>query len=89
MSEFNIRELIEETVNLISYQAIQKNVVIESVVSDNVPERIYCDRRRIMQVLLNLLSNSTKFTYDGKISVFVDIFESDEEDQMQGCPKLV
>ena len=34
---------------------------------------IYSDKGRIKQILLNLLSNSLKFTFEGKIDVKVSI----------------
>jgi signal transduction histidine kinase/CheY-like chemotaxis protein len=48
-----------------------KNININFVLDSDVPEFICTDNRRLKQVILNLLSNSYKFTNNGSITVKV------------------
>jgi len=48
-----------------------KDVELEHGVPDDLPN-VWADATRIRQVLLNLVSNATKFTEEGKISVTAD-----------------
>ncbi|MGX5173727.1 ATP-binding protein [Aliikangiella sp. IMCC44653] len=46
------------------------------LVKGELPQQLPLDRQKVMQVLLNLLSNACKFTHDGEVKLSVD-FESD------------
>ncbi len=63
---FNLKESIEKTIQIVSPLAAKKNVRLYSEISDDVSE-FYGDRRRIEQIMINLLSNAIKFTNKGEI----------------------
>ncbi|MBM0582715.1 PAS-domain containing protein [Brucella melitensis] len=66
--EIDLCPLINETVRIISLQAEEKNIAVETRIEDAM--ELYADRRAIKQVLINLLSNAVKFTsYGGRITV--------------------
>ncbi|MHC5230877.1 PAS domain-containing sensor histidine kinase [Brucella sp. LJL56] len=66
--EMDLCPLINETVRMISLQADEKNIVVNTRIEDAM--QLYADRRAIKQVLINLLSNAVKFTsYGGQITV--------------------
>jgi len=60
----NIAELCQSTINFVKQQSIQKNIRLELKIEPNLP-RIFCDQRRIRQVLINLFNNAVKFTDSG------------------------
>lgn len=61
--EIDLYPLIEETVRVVSLQAEQKHITVETSIADTITAS--ADRRAIKQVLINLLSNAVKFTGDG------------------------
>ncbi|WP_439273302.1 PAS domain-containing sensor histidine kinase [Pseudochrobactrum sp. HB0163] len=61
--EIDLCPLIEETVRVVSLQAEQKHIAVETSIADTITAN--ADRRAIKQVLINLLSNAVKFTSDG------------------------
>lgn len=46
---------------------LKRKVKLECFISSDVPERIEMDQQRLKQILINLLKNATKFTFDGVI----------------------
>jgi two-component system, OmpR family, phosphate regulon sensor histidine kinase PhoR len=60
----NVKTIVESALNRIQPQAERKRIVIQAnMLSGEVP--VLIDKRRIDQVLLNLLHNAVKFTADG------------------------
>ena len=56
----NIKELIQKVMLILSVQAEKKQISIVLDIEENT--NIYADKNRIMVVLMNLVSNSNKFT---------------------------
>ncbi|KAL4466677.1 hypothetical protein ABPG72_016794 [Tetrahymena utriculariae] len=91
-SEFELNKICAECVNLISMQALQKNLDVELDLDPLIPQTINSDQSRIRQVLLNLLSNALKFTQNGKITIRTHLIEDnliqvDIEDTGCGIPE--
>jgi len=72
-TKFRIREVITNCINLIKIQANSKEIVIFVEIDSKIPEFICSDRNRVQQILLNLLSNALKFTYEGYILCAVNL----------------
>src|SRR6056297_3330688 len=69
--KFNIRKLLRQVVDNIRNQTEEKGLDLELVISENVPEYLVGDSVRISQIVMNILSNSIKFTKDGEIAIIV------------------
>ena len=66
--QIDLCPLIQETVRVVALQAAEKNITVETRISESIA--LYADRRAVKQITLNLLSNAVKFTGEGgKISV--------------------
>lgn len=78
--EFNINDILEYVINIVVMQAKNNNVKVSMDVDKDVPSLILGDSLRLGQVLINLLSNSVKFTQDGDVTLLVkklDTFGND------------
>lgn len=62
--EFSVREIIDESFAMFKERAMKHNIRLKIDVPDNTGN-ITADKRMIKQVVLNLMSNATKFTPDG------------------------
>ena len=76
---FNLRACIEETLDLMAARAFEKNLDLLCDIADEIPVTIENDSLRIRQVLTNLLSNATKFTKTGEVSLQVRTIASKTE----------
>ncbi len=68
---FDLRECVESALDLIGGRAAEKHLDIAYQFEGEVPPAISGDVTRLRQVLLNLLSNSVKFTEKGEVVLTV------------------
>jgi signal transduction histidine kinase/CheY-like chemotaxis protein/streptogramin lyase len=66
-TEFHLPAFLKSVGAIIRLKAEQKGIEFASELSDNLPEIVRADERRLRQVLLNLLGNAVKFTDKGKV----------------------
>ncbi len=71
-NEYNLRKLIDEVIAMHELQAKQSGLFIKTDIQDQIPEKIYGDRTRLSQILINLISNAIKFTDKGGITITVE-----------------
>ncbi len=76
--EFNIKDEINKAFSIIAQAAKAKDLTIEKNVDSKIPNKLYGDPTRYRQILLNLLSNSIKFTEHGRVTLSVSVQEKTE-----------
>ncbi|MEA5467623.1 hybrid sensor histidine kinase/response regulator [Spirulina sp. 06S082] len=77
-SDFDLYGLLDEVEQMLYLKAEEKGLQLHCEYADNVPRFVHSDRTKLHQVLINLINNSIKFTYEGGIAVRV-FAGSDEE----------
>jgi PAS domain S-box-containing protein len=70
-ANFNLRDLVNDVVEILRVQAAEKPVAVSSTVSPAIPAVLRGDAHRLRQVLNNLCGNAAKFTARGSISLAV------------------
>ena len=60
----NLGKIIEKALNIVAGQAHERKIDVYTDLPEKMP-KIYADRVRLMQILLNLVSNAIKFTNEG------------------------
>jgi signal transduction histidine kinase len=67
--EFDLFDLVEEAVRELEPDMRGKGLVFSA---DNIHVRLATDRRRLLQAMLNILSNAMKYTVEGSVRLSVN-----------------
>ena len=68
---FDLRQLIQHTVDLLLPVAINKGLTLSAEVDEDLPKLIKSERLYLDRILLNLTSNALKFTHKGFVKIIV------------------
>lgn len=68
---FNFKDLINDIDSIFAFRCKEKRLEFNIKLESNIPNFVKVDELRLKQILINLLSNSLKFTKEGEISIYV------------------
>jgi two-component system, sensor histidine kinase and response regulator len=71
ITDFDLREVIDNTVDLLAAQAHSKGLELAAFVRPEVPLELRGDPGRLRQIVSNLVGNAVKFTAHGEVVVTV------------------
>lgn len=77
--DFDIRKTVEDTADLLSKQAHQKNLELSCFIPPDTKTHVQGDMMRLQQVLNNLISNAIKFTHKGEVIINIKVVEKNKE----------
>lgn len=76
---FNVAETISSVLETQESIALAKTLMLESNIRPDVPENIKTDKKAVMKVLDNLISNAIRFTDHGQIRLDVENLSQDSK----------
>jgi len=76
---FDLRRCVEESLDLVTPRALEKNLNLAYLIEDGTPEALVGDAARVRQILVNLLSNAVKFTQQGEVFIAIEGEAVDDE----------
>eukprot|EP01022_Parablepharisma_sp_SALTPOND_P019190 TRINITY_DN3244_c0_g1_i1.p1 TRINITY_DN3244_c0_g1~~TRINITY_DN3244_c0_g1_i1.p1 ORF type:complete len:739 (-),score=48.90 TRINITY_DN3244_c0_g1_i1:433-2649(-) len=68
----DLRETLEEVSHLLSFNLNKKRLGSSFACRESIPSHVYIDKNRYIQILLNLVGNAIKFTFEGSVDVEVE-----------------
>ncbi len=71
----NLHELCGQVIDIVRFQAQQKNIKLIVSGVESVPQFVLADSLRLRQILVNLIGNSIKFTNAGEIELTITVLE--------------
>ena len=75
-SEFDVVDLLERVLHIMGHSASAKGLGLVGDIQHDLDLRIVADKRRLQQILINLVSNAVKFTETGEVVVEVSATEA-------------
>lgn len=82
-TEFDLRQMVEETLDLIAPQATEKGLTLAYFIDEETPWRFIQDVGRLRQILTNLAGNAVKFTDTGEVIITVSTKHRDGQCALQ------
>lgn len=70
-AEVDLSDLVQEVIAVAELSAAQKGLSVHGRVDPSLPSAVVADRRRLHQILTNLLGNAVKFTQEGRVRLDV------------------
>ncbi len=67
--EYYFASMIHDVMSMMEIKMKGKPVELVARVSDSVPRKLYGDIGRVKQVIINIMGNAMKFTYEGTITL--------------------
>jgi len=69
--KFNLHELFDNVCEMIKFKADIKQIFCDVELERNLPVMVFGDQQRLMQIVINLMSNALKFTFFGGVKTKV------------------
>ncbi|MGE0173246.1 MAG: response regulator [Oligoflexales bacterium] len=86
---FNIRQVIEETLDLYAEMAYTKGLTLGNIIHPTLPAALIGDASRLRQILGNLINNALKFTETGEVIVHVKLVDSPDAGAEKNCVEIL
>lgn len=87
----DLKQVVDEVMDMFQPQAKKKHLQLTSAIDEDV--RVWADRDRVVQILLNLVDNAIKYSFDGG-NISLNVLRLDEflvlqvKDTGQGIPSM-
>jgi len=76
--EYYPARMFKDVFLIVGMQAKKKNLIFETEISPNFPLKLYGDKQKISEILINILNNSVKYTNEGRVSIKADFVPGPE-----------
>jgi PAS domain S-box-containing protein len=74
--DFHFPTFIKELIIIYESKVIEQGLTISYTISEEIPQNINTDLKKLKQILANLIGNAIKFTSEGSISLKAEVFKS-------------
>lgn len=82
-SDFDVVDLLERVLRIMGHAAYSKGIELVGVIQHDLGLRISADKRRLEQILVNVVNNAVKFTERGEVVVEFGLDEQSSDDDLR------
>jgi CheY-like chemotaxis protein len=75
----DLRDMVNSISASMQYKAAENKIYLKQSIDEAIPLLVIGDRARLTQILLNLVSNSVKFTSSGGVNIDLKVIEDNEK----------
>ena len=68
---FKLSSLLQNVMSIVRERAVEKNLTLQTVLLNEIPDGQISDEFRIRQILINLINNAIKYTDKGSVTLLV------------------
>ena len=79
---FNLHETLASVLQILTLKAHEKNLVLQRTISSTVPPMLIGDPNRLVQIIINLVTNGIKFTNAGSVTIHVNREQMTEDGRL-------
>ena len=89
--DFNLQEMLKDLKEMFALKAETQNITLVFEVADSIPQSVNSDRKKIRQILINLLNNAIKFTPQGTVILKVSpvVEQVSERNTIELCFEVI
>ncbi|WP_374949902.1 PAS domain-containing protein [Mucilaginibacter sp.] len=77
-ARLDLRDTVNSITASMQYKAVEHDIYLKQHVDPAIPAFVIGDRARLTQILLNLVSNSVKFTASGGVTIDLKLIEDNQ-----------
>jgi signal transduction histidine kinase/DNA-binding response OmpR family regulator len=78
--EYHFEKMLQKALDVVNFRVAEKNQILSINVDNKIPSFVIGDEQRLIQVIMNLLTNAVKFTPDkGRIDINATLVVEDSE----------
>jgi signal transduction histidine kinase len=77
IAKFNLIKMVTDTIDLMTLQAQEKKLSIQCHISSKTPSLLIGDEKVLQKILVHLIDNAIKYTFQGEISINVGLAAED------------
>lgn len=78
-SDYHLGKLLTDIENMVTMRAEESSLALHILADSKLPEMLHGDEKRIKQCIINFLTNSIKYTKEGKVTLQVSFTEAGKE----------
>lgn len=90
-ARFDLTGLIQDAIKISrtsflnndKYKAVSKQTYFFSVLAPSLPRKVYSDKTRLLQILINLLNNAVKYSHSEVVAILVNYYSEKQIDALE------